>query len=98
MHTLPAEKQCEMYGGSGSVKRAFVILKEPGRVPEKKGAFVTDDHLYKFVREVIACRHPDTQITVCRLTWNDDLWVDCGREMIAIDDSIKPKRRRRRAA
>lgn len=97
MHTLPVEKQCEIYGASGLVRRSFVILKEAGNAPEKKGPFVTSEHLEQFVREVIACRHPSTTITVCCLTWNDDLWVDDGRGMIKMFDSWKswkPKRSR----
>jgi len=91
------EAQCKRYSSGMTIKRAFVILKEPGCSPEKKGAFLTDDHLEEFVRECIACRSKETQITVCSLTWNDDLWVDDGRGMIAMYDSWKSRRRRKSA-
>ena len=81
------QTQCDRYGGSGIIKKAFVVLKRPGKVPEKKGAFVTEQQLNEFVRECIRCRELD-DIIVCRLTWDDDLWVDDGREMIEIDDSF----------
>lgn len=87
--------ECKRYG-STQVRRAFVILKQPGRIPEKKGAFLTEEHLEKFVRECIEA-YPQREVTiaVCRLTWNDDLWVDDGREMIGIIDSFKPRRRKK---
>jgi len=75
------ESEVRRYAGDGSVvRRAFVILHEPGMCPEKKGAFLTRTHLDEFVEEVIACRSQDTQITIAELTWNDDLWLVCGRE------------------
>lgn len=83
------EKECDRYGGGGSVRRAFVTIIQPGRIPDGKGPFLTDKHLNEFVREVVTA-HPDksTQIVVHQLTWNDELWTECGREMVYIDDTM----------
>lgn len=83
------EKECERYGPGGCVRRAFVTIIEPGKIPDGKGPFLTNEHLMRFVREAIAAR-PDrsTQIVVSELTWNDELWVDCGRQMIEIEDAF----------
>ena len=82
-------EECERYGASGCVRRAFVTIIEPGKIPDGKGPFLTRAHLDTFVREVIALR-PDrsTHIIVSELTWNDELWVECGREMVEIDDAL----------
>lgn len=81
------EAECERYGGGGCVRRAFVTIIEPGKIPDGKGPFLTRSHLDGFVREAIAAR-PDrsTHIIVSQLTWNDELWVECGREMVEIDE------------
>lgn len=78
--------ECKRYGGGGCVRRAFVTIIEPGKIPDGKGPFLTRKHLDEFVREIIALR-PDrsTHIVVSELTWNDELWVECGREMVEID-------------
>lgn len=70
------------------VSRRWVILRDRGCAPEKKGNFRTDAHLIGFVREAVRVRAADTQITVAQLTWNHDLWVQDGREMIAIADAL----------
>jgi hypothetical protein len=75
-------------GPNEQVKRGFVILHRPGQIPEKKGPFTSEPLLGRFTREVIACRPADTRIIVARLTWDDDLWLDDGREMIRIDDAM----------
>lgn len=80
--------ECKRYGVGGSVRRAFVTLIDAGMTPEGKGPFLTRKHLDEFVREVIACRPATTQIVVSQLTWNDELWVECGREMVAIDEAL----------
>lgn len=77
--------ECERYGTSGCVRRAFVTLIEPGKIPDGKGPFLTRAHLDKFVREAIQHHPASTQIIVHQLTWNDELWTECGREMVDID-------------
>jgi hypothetical protein len=81
--------ECDRYMKGGGVRRAFVTIIEPGKIPSGKGPFLTRAHLDRFVREAIAHRpEPDTHIVVAELTWDDQLWVECGREMAAIDASL----------
>lgn len=80
--------ECERYGASGCVRRAFVTLLDVDKIPEGKGPFLTRVHLDEFVREAISARPATTQIIVSELTWNDELWVECGREMVAIDAAL----------
>lgn len=81
--------ECERYGGGGCVRRAFVTIIEPGQIPLGKGPFLTREHLDKFVREAIAARpERSTHIVVSEITWNDELWVECGREMVEIDEMM----------
>lgn len=80
--------ECDRFGIGGSVRRAFVTLIDVGCVPEGKGPFLTADHLWQFIGEAIAGRPVSTQIIVHQLTWNDELWTGCGREMAAIAKAL----------
>lgn len=66
-------------GSKEQILRAFIILKNPGCGPQKKGPFTSDELLHRFMEEVKQHR-PDAEVTVCRLTWDFDLWVESGRE------------------
>lgn len=68
-------------------RRHWVIVRDPGCIPEKKGPFPVD-RVSGFIRELIACRSAETQITVVSLTYDYDIWVDDGRERIVIEDSL----------
>jgi len=73
--------------GQETILHGFVIVRDPGCAPEGKGPF-PHGHVSTFVRELIACRPAGTEITVALLTWNHELWVDDGREMITIEDAL----------
>ena len=88
MRDYDHQEECARYGGGGAVHRAFVILKEKGKIPEKKGPFLTAELLDKFVDEVLACRPADTEVIIAELTWNDDLWLECARERAEIDKAM----------
>lgn len=77
------------------ILRFFVILRDLGCVPEKKGPFANHQTAIKFIREVIACRSPTTQITVASLTPNHDLIVNDGREAIEMIDGLLTAARKR---
>src|ERR1700722_14447521 len=82
--------ECERYGGGGSVRRAYDTIIEPGKNPEGKGPFLTLKHLNQFVREAIEHRpDPSTHIVVYQLTWNDELWTECGRESSDCRDFVR---------
>ena len=73
--------------GSGATRRHWVIVKEPGRIPEKKGPF-RGDAIEPFLRELIAHHDASVDLTMISLTWDFDIWAECGRDHIAIADSL----------
>src|SRR3990167_6248013 len=73
--------------GGGSVIDVWIIVREPNRVPEVKrpGAKGTET-AEKMLREMIAHRNQETQFILVELTWNHELWVQDGREYLAMFD------------
>ena len=71
-----------------AVKKYFVILRDAGCTPEKKGGWCDSKAATDFIREAIAGRPATTEIALVQLTWNDDIWVSDGREYIAMDDAV----------
>jgi hypothetical protein len=69
--------------GDLSTRRHWVIVREPGCVPQKKGPFPFDQ-LDGFLQELVDCRCADTDLTVVSLTWDFDVWVQDGRERLSI--------------
>lgn len=67
----------------GAVRRRWIIVQEPGCIPEKKGHFPYE-RLEGFLRELIACRPAGTQYTIVSLTWDFDIWVESGREYLTM--------------
>lgn len=70
-----------------STRRHWVIVHEPGRIPDKKGPF-PNDMVNAFVRELLDCRPAGTRAIVCSLTWDFDLWVEDGRARLSIEDAL----------
>ncbi|EJN11826.1 hypothetical protein PMI42_04840 [Bradyrhizobium sp. YR681] len=81
--------ECDRYMKSGGIRRAFVTILEPGKIPDGKGPFLTVEHLDRFVKSAIE-RHPDpaTHIMIHQLTWDGELWTGCARERAAIDAAL----------
>lgn len=73
--------------GDLSTRRHWIIVREPGCTPEKKGSF-KHDQVDGFVRELVDCRPPGTDITIVSLTWDFDVWVDDGRRKLAIQAAL----------
>ncbi|WP_451985835.1 hypothetical protein [Azospirillum endophyticum] len=70
------------------VIKRWIIMYEPGMVPQVKGPMPDHDSNIAFLRELM--RHnPTATFTVCEVVWNHDLWVTDGHEAIAIDDDMK---------
>lgn len=89
----------ELAGSAETVVRYWIIIFEPGLVPDKKVPIPqTDAGAIDFLRKLIALHKLETRLTLCRLTWNHDLWVDDGREYVAIRDGFRPGRIQRRRA
>jgi hypothetical protein len=71
--------------GDLATRRHWIIVQEPGCVPEKKGGF-TFDQVSPFLRELMACRPEKTQLTVVSLTWDFDIWVESGHDWLRTDE------------
>jgi len=71
-----------------TIKKHWIIVREPGKVPSKKMPEQSHDGVIKMLRELFECRQAGTDLTVCELTWNDDLWVSDGREALTIHDAM----------
>jgi hypothetical protein len=67
--------------GDLSTRRHWVIVREPGCVPQKKGPFLFDQ-VDGFLQELVDCRPEGTQLTIVSLTWDFDVWVDDGHERL----------------
>jgi hypothetical protein len=81
--------ECDCFMKDGSVRRAFVTIIEPGKIPDGKGPFLTLEHLDRFLGAAME-RHTDpaTHIIIHELTWNDELWTQCARERAEIDAAM----------
>ena len=79
--------------GGGVVVKRWIIVHEPGRIPEKKNPCPqTDDGVTDFLIALALCRPPGTCYTVAELTWDHDLLVQSGREALAECRLAGPRR------
>lgn len=69
------------------VKKRWIILRHSGKVPKVKVPINTDFALVRMLRES-ARLHPDAQLTVIRLTYDGQLWVDDGHEFVNTHDLL----------
>ena len=73
----------------GVVIKRWIIVHEPGLVPEKKRPDAqTPEGVLAFLRELIACRPEGTRYTVAELTWDHDMWVSDGHELLDIEAAM----------
>jgi hypothetical protein len=78
--------------GEQVIKR-WIIVHEPGKVPEKKRPHPqTDDGVVDFLITLALCRPPGTSYTLAQLTWDHDLWVSSGDEELSILRLSGPRR------
>ncbi len=70
-----------------TIKRRWIIIREPGKVPVTKIPKQSHDGAREFLRECAAI-YPTADITLAELAWNNDLWVSDGREALTIDDAM----------
>lgn len=73
--------------GDLSTRRHWIIVHEPGKIPEKKGAFGWQQ-VEDFLRELIACRPEGTTYTVISLTWDFDIWIESGHDYLVASEVI----------
>lgn len=83
----------------GCVTKRFVIFTTPGRVPEKKGGWLKEEHLIDFLRDVMLHDKwkPGFLATVLELTWDNDLWASSATEYLSMHDHALGPRRARKA-
>lgn len=71
------------YGPGETIKKGWIVIHEPGRIPDlKRPPQQSDDGLDTFL-EALTKHYPTSKFTVCRLTWNDDLWIEDGAGRLA---------------
>lgn len=68
---------------SGHVVSRFVIYQEPGKIPKKKGPFLSDEQVENMLIEMEPHHHADTIYTVAEITHDHDLWLTCKDEFLA---------------
>lgn len=66
-----------------TIKKTWLVVRKPGCVPTVKRPDLYPNPL-DMVREILDHEPEGTTVTICHLTWNDDLWVDDGREQLNI--------------
>ena len=76
----------------GAVVKQWIIVQEPGKVPEKKAPPHTDDGAVDFLIQLALCRPEGTLYTLAELTWDNDLWVQSGGETLAMCRCAGPRR------
>lgn len=76
---------------AGQIVKRWIIVHEPGRVPEKKVPPQTCEGTMDFLISLALCRPEGTRYTVAALTWNHDLWVSEGGEDLDICRSARPR-------
>jgi hypothetical protein len=76
----------------GCVVKRWIIVHEPGKVPEMKSPLMqTHDSALDFLIQLALCRPEGTRYTLAELTWNQDLWVSEGGEALDILRLERPR-------
>jgi len=70
-------------GGSGTVKRVYIIVHEPNRIPDKKIPVQSQDGVTEFLLALELCRPKGTTYTVVELVWTGDIWVTSGASWLS---------------
>lgn len=83
----PASATAQGQDADDTIKRRWIIIREPGQVPVTKIPPQSHDGAREFLRECAAI-YPTAELTLAELTWNNDLWVSDGREALTIDDAM----------
>lgn len=79
-------------GGGGCVKRVYIIVHEPGFIPDKKIPPQTDQGVTAFLLELEICKPPGTTYTVVELVWDGDIWVQSGAEWLSVAKLTAPRK------
>ncbi|MBR0653442.1 hypothetical protein GXW78_27615 [Roseomonas terrae] len=75
-----------------TVIKRWIIVHEPGMVPEKKRPHPqTSEGAEDFLIQLALCRPPGTRYTLACLTWDHDLWVCSGEEALSMSFLARPR-------
>jgi hypothetical protein len=84
--------------GDGSIVDEWIIVRQPGCAPQKKRPGAEGDGSAEaMLRALFECCPAETQLTLVRLTWSHDLWVDDGRAYLNELEAWAPPRRRKKS-
>jgi hypothetical protein len=75
-----------------SIRRVYIIVHEPGCIPEKKHPIQTDEGITRFLLALEMCRPKGTFCTVVKLVWNGDIWVQHGSEWLSEERLLAPRK------
>lgn len=76
------------------IKRRWIIVHQPGMIPDKKGPFRGEDDLKRFLDELVAHSGIEGIFTIVSLTKNDDIWVDLADEWLLAYALAAPRKAR----
>lgn len=62
----------------GAVKAYFIIVHEPGKVPDKKRPPVPTHAGALNMLASLLHHRPSAELTLAQLTWDEDLWIEDG--------------------
>ena len=73
-----------------TVRKTWVIVQKPGCVPETKSPMKQSwEGLDTLIRELIEHRPEGTKLTLARLSYAYDLWVEDAREYLKMGERMK---------
>lgn len=75
-----------------TVCRTYIVVHEPGMVPEKKIPEQSNDGVSAFLIELEACRPEGTHYTVVQLIWDGDIWVHSGHAWLGEHRICAPRK------
>ena len=68
------------------IEKRWIILRKPGQIPRVKTPPNNDEGLCNMLNEIIKL-YPYAQLTVVRLVYGQQIWVNDGKEYIQIQKS-----------
>ena len=65
----------------------WIILRKPGKNPESKRPVGGECGLIKMLRDLFNY-HPEAQLTIIRIAFGNDIWVEDGQTYLNIHDTM----------
>jgi hypothetical protein len=78
---------CIRLGMTEQIKRRYIIVKQPGKIPDKKRPIQSHAGAFDMLRELRGL-YPDALLLLCEITWDDDLWVSDGDEVLHLQEIL----------